>query len=106
MANVTTGSWITLHSKRINQSSSKRHSEVTNVKNPYLDVVRALEIPLAQSHRLLALDLNQWNLAKGALTTAATRCARAHRGYLHRASSLVPNQARMHRGDGHDLAWT
>ena len=96
--NVTTDSWITLHSKRINQSSSKRHSDVTNVKNPYLDVVRAVEIPLAQSRRLLALDLNQWNMAKGALTTAATRYARALRGYIHRASSLVLGLARMHWG--------
>ena len=80
MANVTTRSWITLHSKHINQSSSKRHSEVTNVKNPYLDVVRALKIPLAQSRRLLALDPDQWNMAKEWLTTAATRCTRARRG--------------------------
>jgi hypothetical protein len=63
--------------KIINQSSSKTNNEVTNVKNPYPDVVWALKKPLAKSLLLLALDPDQWNMAKGALTTAATRHARA-----------------------------
>ena len=77
------------------------HSEHNNIQNHNLDVVRALEVPLALCRRLLALDADQSNMAKGALPSTAGRRARATGSCLHGAATSLPGHGfkvgRRHR---------